>query len=604
MGIRRHGVIWPEEFKYEAFIDLTVAKKWRLPEFADVKADPGDCMEAGLRALFPSLKFSSWTRDMVHDFAKEDLLAFIGCGGCGKSHAMAACGIAHWIVDPYDTAVVVGSATLKDLSTRAWSPTLSLFTELKAGDIPVPGKIVSNAYAILNEKDADHPESMAARASIQGRALDEGRIQGLHVPWVCIIVDELGLVKDVEALKTHIANIRIGTLGFKYVSAANPEPWESPNSGFYLPPRGVKVDENTGAWRSQQGYWVRHFDGLKSPVVLDHRLKREFHFLISQADVNATLAECNGDASHPRFWKMIRGFPKSAGTGDRTVLDPVVAAQCRCLEPLEQPVYGRRRRLGLVAGIDPAWSEGGDDAVYAGCEVLEQDGRVYLDFSTRVSKLPLSVDNPAPVTKQLRDGVVARLNADSGPGTKNLYVDSSGNQGLADDIDIYVGPGCGHINNSIRASEYPVRALDQRPAREHVYDRGTEAYIVLAEFCRAGQVRGLPQRAADAMTRRRFKTRPGSTDPVQPLRLEAKEEFIARFKGSPNEGDACALAALAAKERLGVLPFGGVPAPRADAMVPALAAAAATPAPGTPVPAPDYTADAADHDPGSGDSLY
>ena len=45
-----------------------------------------------------------------------------------------------------------------------------------------------------------------------------------------------------------------------------------------------------------------------------------------------------------------------------------------------------------------------------------------------------------------------------------------------------------------------------------------------------------------------------------PLRLEPKVEFKARYGRSPNEADACALAALAVKEVLGVLPFGWLPA--------------------------------------------
>lgn len=592
----KYGLDWSPEWS-DVFIDLTVAKKWRLFEDRGMKisADPGECLEKALLKLFPdSLKMSPWTATMIRDFATHDRYAMIGCGACGKSHAMAACGIAYWITDPLNTAVVVGSATLKDLATRAWAPTLSLFTELKNNreGIPIPGKILSNMYAIVNEKDESLPETMTAKAAIQGRALDEGRLQGLHTEWILVIVDELGLVHDVESLKTHLTNIKIGTLGFKFVSAANPEPWESPNSCFYIPPKSVKVDVDTGSWKSEMGYFVRHFDGLKSPVVLDHKLKREYPFLLSNDDVSSALDLCGGDRNHPRFFKMIRGFPLASGTGVPTVLDPLVASQNRVTSALEPPMTGGRRRVGLCAGADPAWSESGDDAIYAGCEAVEQDGRVFLDFSGRVSKLPLTTKSSEPVTKQLRDGVIRRLTADGGPDIRMLYVDSSGNQGLGDDLDIYVGAGCGHINSSVRASEYPTRALDSRPAKEHIYDRGTESWLVLAEFCRAGQVRGLPQRAMDALVQRRFMTRPRSNDPVQPMRLEGKEGFMTRFKASPNEADACALAALAAKERLGVIPFGGVPEPKSGAVTAdAYAAAESAGLPPFPSSAPDYSSE-------------
>lgn len=576
---KRYGIDFTPEMT-DLFIDLTLAKKWRY--YRDIGwdisgFDPGDLLEKSVRTLWPaSVKMTPWTQQILHDFAAEDKYAMVGCGSCGKSYAMAACGVCYWIVDPYDTAVVVGSATLTDLRTRAWSPTLTLFTELKnSRDFVIPGKICNNVYAIINERDQTIEESMAAKASIQGRAMEEGRVQGLHLPWVLFIVDELALIKDIEALKTSYANTRIGTLGWKTMTAANPDSWDSPNSCFYVPPRGTTVDVDTGSWRSQMGYFVRHFDGLKSPVVLDPKLKFDYPFLMSNADIADTLLECGGDENHPRFWKMVRGFPLLNGLRAPTVLDPIVAAQSKACQPLEPAMVGSRKRLGLSAGADPAWSEGGDDAIYAGCEIVEQDGRVYLDFSGRMSKLTISVKASDPVTKQLRDGVVARIDADGGPPIKHLYVDSSGNQGLADDIDIYVGRGCGHINSSVRASEAPLRHLDDRAAREHLYDRGTEAWCVLAEFVKSGRVRGLPQRALDALTQRRFMTRPKSNDAIQPLRLEAKEVFIARFKASPNETDACALAALAAKERMGVIPFGGIPAPQEAATLPGSAPAAA-----------------------------
>jgi hypothetical protein len=83
-------------------------------------------------------------------------------------------------------------------------------------------------------------------------------------------------------------------------------------------------------------------------------------------------------------------------------------------------------------------------------------------------------------------------------------------------------------------------------------------------------VRGLPQAAIDGLTQRRFALRPNSDEPCTPLRLEPKSEFFLRFKKSPDETDACALAALAVKERLGVMPFGKAPAPEPSALFPGM----------------------------------
>lgn len=592
---RKYGIDFPVEYS-DTFIDMTVAKKWRLFEARGDKpdVDPGECMERAVTGLFGDrVKMSPWTRQMIHDFAREDKLAYVGCGACGKSHAMAACGLVFWLTDPFDTAVVVGSATLKDLQTRAWAPMLELFTHIKTNEegVPIPGRILDNQYAIRNERDLSMAATVGARASIQGRALEEGRLHGLHVPWVLLIVDELALVRDIEALKDSITNIRIGTLGFKFVSAANPEPWEHPNSCFYLHDKGDKVTVDSGSWRSTAGYFVRHFDGEKSPVVLDPRLKAEYPFLMSQEDIDDALRMSNGDTSAYRYWKMIRGFPLAAGVSMPTVLGALEATRNRVTEPLEPPMSGQARVLGLCAGVDPAWSHEGDAAVYARVRVVEQDGRPILDFGGGVSRLHLSVASNDPITLQLRNGVLDRIRADSGPPISRLYVDSSGNQGLADDLDIYVGRGCGHINASEKPSDNPLRANDSRPARTRVRDRQAEAWFVLAEFCRAGQVRGLPQEAAKGLLQRRYVTRAGTTVAITPLRMESKEEYGLRYRGSPDETDACALAALAVHERLGIIPFGAVPVAVPDAILPTAYSEAQGYRPPTPIPDADYASD-------------
>ena len=163
-------------------------------------------------------------------------------------------------------------------------------------------------------------------------------------------------------------------------------------------------------------------------------------------------------------------------------------------------------------------------------------------------------------------------------------MDSSANQGLGDDLLVYAGADCLQVNSAVRAGEAPLRgAGDLRPARETVHDRGTEAWCVLAEFCKAGQVRGLPPRALEALVTRRFAMRTARdaggrrvpTAPAWPLRLEDKAEFRKRFKGSPDECDACALAALAAKERAGLAPYGFLgEAPSPFSLVPRAASAA------------------------------
>jgi hypothetical protein len=203
--------------------------------------------------------------------------------------------------------------------------------------------------------------------------------------------------------------------------------------------------------------------------------------------------------------------------------------------------------------------------------VWSQDGRAYLDFTGGVRNLVIVSSETWPALAQMRDGVIKNMQADGGPKIRNLAVDTSGNQSLGAELTTYVGPGCLSVNSSVVASDSFLRHGEEdknRKARAFVADRGTEAWMVLAEFVRAGQVKGLPQTVVNDLCNRRFASGAAGADLVK-SKLEPKEVYGKRLgKGSPNETDACALAALAAKERLGVMPFGAVPPPDPEAVIP------------------------------------
>jgi hypothetical protein len=275
---------------------------------------------------------------------------------------------------------------------------------------------------------------------------------------------------------------------------------------------------------------------------------------MSMDEYESVLREAGGNPDAPQIWKMIRGFPVPLGSMIPTVLDPKIAAENRVGELI--PDANMYPVVGVAAGIDPAWSEGGDGAYHCKVVVRMINGKPVLDFGGGLSRLTISATDSRPVTKQLRDQVIAIMRTPgNSPLLRNTAIDSSGNQGLADDLDITLSDACLHVNSSQRASDNSLRATDNRKAKEIVYDRGTESWAVLAEFCRAGMVRGLPQEALNQLTQRRYACRNGTTAQLFPLRMEPKDKFRQRFKKSPDEADACALAALAVKERLGIIPF-------------------------------------------------
>ena len=463
---------------------------------------------------------------------------------------------------------LVGSTTRDALKLRTWESIVRYHRVLKQNaKFLVPGKETIAGCAILNDRATDSdPGAAGSKAGIHGVALnDGGRLQGAHLPYVRLVIDELATIFNHQDILTTIENLQIAK-DFRFIGLANPESWSNPSCQYAIPEGGIdSVNVDTGTWRSTFGCFVRHHDGFKSPCVVDPSKSSLYPFLTQKRHVDAALKRAGGNADAPHFWKMVRGFPLPAGNSGQTVLDEAIAIR----NHVTDPSAGTDRIVNTAAGIDPAWTENGDSACYARCFLREDIfGKPYLDFTNGLVKLQLDASKfqVNPAVEQLRTQVIKLMRLPYAAPFRNTAVDASGNQALADDLIIYAAAqDILSVNFSNRASESPIRAFDQTKTKDFVYDRGTEAWCVLAEFVRAGQVRGLPQTVVEALVNRRYashmvKDASGQKVPAgvkNPLRLEDKEEFKKRFHGrSPDECDACALAALAIKERCGLLPFG------------------------------------------------
>ena len=562
--ISRHGIDWPIGM-HPTLIDLTVAKKHRTlaKQGLDVK-DPWTCMLTAARSLLPISQFSisKWTEQHAHDFVMYNRVITWGCASSSKSNDYGLFALLDWITDPIYTLWVVGSTTKVDLTKRTWEAVARYHSALMLNDLglAIPGKLSERGQTLSNIADADIPESTGGKAAIVGMALnEEGRLQGSHLPYVRVFIDELATIRDHEALRVGVSNLLSGTTDFRFYGLANPEPWASESSRYCLPQEGVTVNVDTGSWMSARGYFVRHHDGMKSPCVVNPSLTTLFPYLMKREEYEEILKGADGNEDDPVVWKMVRGFPAPTGSQIPTFLDPLVAEAMQCGSALPS---GNWECVGSALGIDPAWSEGGDDSMMACPDVKIVNGKPVIDFTGKIYRTPISASSNEPVTKQQRDAAINILRGANNLPMTHVAVDCSGNQGLADDLDMYISPGCMHVNNSERASELPLRAAGlAAKARDTIYDRGTESWIVLAEFCRAGMVRGLSPKALAGLVNRRFATRGATGDIMKPLRSEPKDKFNKRFRGSPNETDACALAALVVKERIGVLPFGHLPPP-------------------------------------------
>ena len=576
--VRRHGVDWPVGM-HPAFIDLTVAKKHKLlqKQYGIEFPDPHVRLLDAARALLPEGAFvvSPWSEQHAYDFVHHRKNVTWGCASCSKSNDYGLFTVLHWIVDPYTTVCLVGSTSLKALQSRTWESIVRYHAHLKvhnAGKLTIPGKFSRTGYAVINESDQDVAESQGSKASIQGRALnDGGTLQGAHLPYVLLLVDEAATIADQSIVQNAMVNLRSGAIDFRVFMLANPEDWADPSCQYCEPDGGVSsVDVDTGEWVSTQGFHVRHHDGLKSPRVL-HPEREDWSHLLGPEDVAESLLEARGNMDAPIIWKMVRGFPRPALSSAETVLEYAEASARKCMEPYAPT--GRDFVAAVAAGCDPAWSPDGDEAVWQKVEVVVGAGVPYLVFKEpeRLEIMSSSKDTPL---EQMSRRIVDLFLADRALDPSDVAYDSSGNQSLCGAVAMRTGVHGMDVNSSERASERPVG--EGRPAAKEKYrDRAAEAWAVLAEFVRAGQVRGLSRAAVEQLCSRRWATVSARTSALmRPLKLESKEAWAARERRaggpkSPNQCDAAAVAALAVKERLGYMPWSNaVPAPRPSGILP------------------------------------
>ena len=333
----RHGVDWPAEM-CDAFIDMTVAKKWRQfkAEYGIEFKDPWVPLLDAAKALIPEqyFKVPPWTEEHFHDWvmAEKGCVTW-GCASCGKSNDYGLLMLLDWITDPFDTVIRLGSTDKQSLKSRSWNAVVTYFAALRQNrlGLAIPGKFSKSGYAVLNDDADDSPESVGEKAGIVGVAVndseDSGKLQGAHAKYVRLVIDELATITHHDNIRKAMQNLRVGALDFRFFALANPASWEDESCQYCIPEKGIpSVTVDTGLWTSTRGFLVRHHDGLKCITVTEPEKAREYPFLLTREVVAQNLADCDGNEDAPMYWQMVRGFPVPTAVGIPTVLDANVAS--------------------------------------------------------------------------------------------------------------------------------------------------------------------------------------------------------------------------------------------------------------------------------------
>lgn len=553
---QKYGRSWPAEC-HDIFIDLLCAKCWREPAYkAGQLLRPGEHLLRAIRALFThdQWSISAWTEAHAHGWCEEETLGIIGCASSSKSNDIGGFCLLDWICHPTETITIMASTSKYALADRSYESVLRYFKILKSHPtFMIPGKESKTTMAIINDDADDYGKDATAKAAIRGVAVQEGsadearaNLQGRHMPYVRLICDEFAGMR--KAAADARINLRIGaSRNFKWCFLANPDSLFDLSAQFSEPADGwSSVDENTPSWRTKTGALILHHNGFHSPAVLEPDGEKKYPYLINQAQIDATIRDNHGNEDCKDVWTMVKGFPPR-NLSELTVLS---GADLQTFHMQDPPVWDDRGLERIrVAGLDPAFTSGGDGCVFQAATIgLVREGTLVCAFD-EPQYVSIRAASARPAAYQVVDGTL-ELCRRFGVPIAHLAVDDSGTQSVADIVAVESGVQPLRCDFGASASDLPLSSTNLTPAKDRFGNRVTEIWLLLAELGRCGQLRGLPAKAAQQFCTRRFK-------PSGKLRaLESKKEFKKRLAGqrSPDEGDAAALCVLAARLRAGLRP--------------------------------------------------
>lgn len=463
-----------------------------------------------------------WLVTAFKEYCETDEVLVTGPASGGKTFGAALYAVLFWLCAPHETGVLLCSTTLDGLKRRIWGEIRKLF--MSARKTFRTGNLVDSKTAIQSTKgDAKLGLfGLAVAAGEEQKAL--GRIIGFHPKRILVIVDELtdvgwSIVEAATNLFTAKARAQFIGIGNALSHFDSHGKMSEPLDGW----DSVSVENEK--WKTKRGGVCLHFDGFKSPNILEG--KPRYRFLMTQADITKTANE-HGENS-PQMWRMRRGFWCPEGTV-RSVLTESIIQKFRAMEKAQW-----RGEYTVGAALDPAF-EGGDRCVLRKVKWGEGEGGLETMELCEIYIIKVSLVSPEPIHYQIARAVKSKC-IEWGVEARNFGMDSTGEGGgLASIIATEWSPDFLQVEFGGRASENPVSKINSKRCCDEYFNKVTEIWFGFRTALINGQIRGL-----DADTAIEFCSRIYTVEAK--IRMESKTDMKKRANGkSPDFADDAAIA--------------------------------------------------------------
>lgn len=482
-----------------------------------------------------------WAEQIIRECIDNKYLAIGGAASSGKSHTLAGYGIITWLAKPRDTLVLMTSTTLREARKRIWGSVISLLSVIEGAPINIRDSIGSANYIDENGQTFDRAglSLIAAEKSRTREAI--GKFIGLKQKHVLLIGDELGELS--EAIQgAALANLSKNPR-FEFKGLSNPASrfdafgiWSTPKDGW----ESITPDVDD-CWTTKWGGKYIRLDGERSPNVAAGYTVYPFLPTIEKIEEDKALL---GETSRA-YMRMVRAvfFDSDEAEG--------IYGEAEILKAGAMKKTEFTGPTNLIAGVDPAFTNGGDRTIMYTMRVGQfKDGQYGAQFEEFYHLNDDSTNKAVPRTYQIVHQIRDKCKA-LGIKPENVAVDSTG--AGSPFCDVLAGEWSDQflrVQFGGKASDRRV-SMNSRLTGEELYtNRVSELWFVGKEFLRTQQLRGISDVLAKEMCIRRYELVKSGTLRVK---VEPKAELKQRMGQSPDIADAAFIALDLARQRHGVV---------------------------------------------------
>jgi len=466
--------------------------------------------------------WNDWNELAQWALTNHSEIGVTGCASAGKTFTFTLLCLLEYLAKPMGTRVSLTSTTVPTLRGRVWAEMMR-FTRPVA---PLFGLNIVDSQTKIQFQKGDDRSSIIAVA-VESGSIEHavGRLQGVHLPRMVIMVDEAAQTNP--AIFSARANLQTGTNFYRFVAIANASSMFDAHGLFCEPAMGwSSIQDDDEFWETKTGICIR-FDGLKSPNVKAGRLMYPYLFSLDNIE---SIRKTSGEGSL-EWNSYVRGMWSKSGVRN-TLVDSAMIQEGSSRDKVVWAGGG----VKTIAALDPAFTTEGDDCILRlGQYGKATDDDVMLNLTDCI-KLNLQESDTYPIFYQIADQTIEVLKK-HGVQPENFAIDTTGaGAGVADIISQRWNSGFKRVSFGGAATDSAISMEDDRPAKSVYANRVTQLWGQIKSIIMAGRLRGLDDITARELCARIY------TLKSERMLIESKKDLKKRTKGaSPDRADALAL---------------------------------------------------------------